>query len=76
MNTTIVSIVVTTLLLLGSGLAVRTIFVTIERITLTRIKKGLSSSERLAQALTGKKLVNGKLQPLDESERKYSRSKR
>ena len=72
MNTTIVSVIVTTLLLLGSGYAVRTVFLTVERITLTRIKKGLSSSEKFAQALTGKRLTkSGKLVPIERDSKTY-----
>ena len=66
MNPSIVSLIVTTLLLLGTGYTAKAIFTTIERITLTRIQKGLSSSEALAQALTGKRIdKNGRLVPID-----------
>ncbi len=56
MNTGIIKAIVTILLLLGSGYAAPTIFSKIEKMALTRIAKGLSSSERFAEKLTGKKL--------------------
>ncbi len=56
MNTDIVKVIMTILLLLGSGYAAPTIFAKIEQMALIRIAKGLSSSERFAEKLTGKKL--------------------
>lgn len=46
----------TILLLVGSGYAVKSIHNFIQRAAIERIQNGLSSSEKLAQQLTGKKL--------------------
>ena len=56
MKTAIVGIIFTTLLLLGSGYTAKVVLTTLEKITVTRIQKGLSSSEEFARQLTGKRL--------------------
>ena len=68
MNTAIVGPIAITLLLLGTGYTARTIFLTIERVTLTRIQKGLSSSEAFAQQLTGMRLDSSeRLVPINKN---------
>ena len=67
----ITSLVVTGSLLFGAGYVSKQILLTIERIVLTRIKKGLSSTEKLAQQLTGMKLTpSGKLVPINKPKKK------
>ncbi len=44
------------LILIGSGVAVQKVFTEVRKAALTKIKHGLSSSERLAQRLTGEPL--------------------
>ena len=52
----IVNLILITLLSLGTGYSVKKFFNKTEEATLKRIKKGLSSSEKFAQRLTGQKL--------------------
>ena len=73
MNTTIIRLAMTALLVVGAGYTTRAIFLEIERIVLTRIKKGFSESsmEGFAQALTGMHLdSSGRLVPIKKGEKK------
>ena len=52
----IVNLIITVLLLLGTGYTAKKILFSIEKTMVKRIDKGLSKSEPFAQKLTGKKL--------------------
>ena len=72
MNISFISVIVTTLLLLGSGYTVSQFFFVIEKLTLTRVEKGLSSSEEFAQQLTGERLDSSeRLVPAGRNRNKY-----
>jgi hypothetical protein len=53
---TIVNLIMTIMLLLGSGYAAKELLYNVEKAAIKRIDKGLSRSEPFAQKLTGKKL--------------------
>jgi len=52
----IVNLIISVLLLFGSGYAAKKLLFTVEKEAIQTIKKGLSKSEPFAQRLTGKHL--------------------
>ncbi len=53
---TIVNLLIVALFIYGANHSIKELLFTVEKHTVKKIKKGLSSSERLAQQLTGSKL--------------------
>ena len=52
----VIDLAITLTLLLGSGSIAKKVYQEVQAIVVMRIEKGLSSSEKLAQQLTGEKL--------------------
>lgn len=52
----VIDLAITLTLLLGSGAIAKKVYKEVQVIAVKRIQKGLSSSEKLAQQLTGEKL--------------------